>query len=121
MLDVNGTAIAGARVSIQRKHVFDPDHPETNGMIDYFLRPLAGMRTELTFQELIDYRSQPGMGFRAKPPAVCAGHVSHGTLDLVAPCARARRLAGRAGAGTRRCMRNEYLDVDYFASIGSPS
>ena len=74
---------------------FDVDHPETNGMIDYFVRPLAGMRTAISFQELQDYRKQPGMGFRAKPPAVCDGPIGHGTLDLVAPCARARRLAAR--------------------------
>jgi 5-methyltetrahydropteroyltriglutamate--homocysteine methyltransferase len=74
---------------------FDPDHPETNGMIDYFIRPLAGMRAEVTFEELQDYRSQPGMGFRAKPPAVCDGAIGPGMLDLVAPCARAARLAVR--------------------------
>ena len=76
-------------------HRFDVNHPDTNGMIDYFVRPLAGMRAAIGFQELQDYRNQPGMGFRAKPPAVCDGPIGHGTLDLVAPCARARRLAAR--------------------------
>jgi 5-methyltetrahydropteroyltriglutamate--homocysteine methyltransferase len=74
---------------------FDVNHPETNGMIDYFVRPLAGMRAAIGFQELQDYRNQPGMGFRAKPPAVCEGPIGHGTLDLMAPCARAKRLAAR--------------------------
>jgi 5-methyltetrahydropteroyltriglutamate--homocysteine methyltransferase len=74
---------------------FDVDHPETNGMIDYFLRPMAGMRAAATFQELRAYRSRPGMGFRAKPPAVCDGALGAGTLDLVTPCARAKRLASR--------------------------
>jgi 5-methyltetrahydropteroyltriglutamate--homocysteine methyltransferase len=74
---------------------FDVNHPETNGMIDYFVMPLAGMRSAISFQELQAYRQQPGMGFRAKPPAVCDGPIGHGTLDLVAPCARARRLAAR--------------------------
>jgi 5-methyltetrahydropteroyltriglutamate--homocysteine methyltransferase len=74
---------------------FDVNHPETNGMIDYFVRPLAGMRAAIGFQELQHYRNQPGMGFRAKPPAVCEGPIGHGALDLVAPCARARRLSGR--------------------------
>jgi 5-methyltetrahydropteroyltriglutamate--homocysteine methyltransferase len=74
---------------------FDVDHPETNGMIDFFLRPMAGMRAEITFQELMDYRSQTGMGFRARPPAVCEGPLSAGALDLVTPCARARRLASK--------------------------
>ena len=74
---------------------FDVDHPETNGMIDWFVRPLAGMRAAIGFEELQSYRQQAGMQFRARPPAVCDGPVGHGTLDLVAPCARARALAGR--------------------------
>ena len=74
---------------------FDVNHPETNGMIDYFVRPLAGMRSAIGFRELQDYRGQLGMSFRAKPPAVCDGPIGPGTLDLVAPCARARRLAAR--------------------------
>lgn len=74
---------------------FDVDHPETNGMIDYFVRPLAGMRSAIGFRELQDWRGQPGMSFRTKPAAVCDGPIGPGTLDLVAPCARARRLAAR--------------------------
>jgi 5-methyltetrahydropteroyltriglutamate--homocysteine methyltransferase len=74
---------------------FDVDHPATNGMIDYFVRPLAGMRTALGFEELQSYRREAGMRFRARPPAVCDGPVGHGTLDLVSPCSRARALAGR--------------------------
>ena len=74
---------------------FDVDHPETNGMIDYFVRPLAGMRSEITLRELQDYRSQRGMGFRARPPAVCDGSVGAGTLDLVSPCVRAKELAAK--------------------------
>src|ERR1700754_3151653 len=46
---------------------FDVNHPETNGMIEYFVRPLAGVRTAVTFEELTRYRAQPGMGFRIRP------------------------------------------------------
>jgi 5-methyltetrahydropteroyltriglutamate--homocysteine methyltransferase len=42
---------------------FDVNHPETNGMIEYFVRPMAGMRTAITFDEMTAYRSQRGMGF----------------------------------------------------------
>src|SRR5688500_19986242 len=31
---------------------FDVNHPETNGMIEYFVKPMAGMRTAATFDEL---------------------------------------------------------------------
>ena len=71
---------------------FDVNHPETNGMIEYFVRPMAGMRTAITFDELVAYRSQRGMGFRTRPPAVVDGAVGTGTLDLPHACAQGRRL-----------------------------
>jgi len=74
---------------------FDVNHPETNGMIEYFVRPMSGMRSAITFDELAAYRSQPGMGFRTRPPAVVEGAVSAGTLDLPGACARARQLASK--------------------------
>jgi 5-methyltetrahydropteroyltriglutamate--homocysteine methyltransferase len=74
---------------------FDPDHPETNGMIEYFVRPMAGIRTEIGFDELTAYRAQAGMRFRSRPPGVVDGPVGGGTLDLPHACARARRLATR--------------------------
>src|SRR5262249_48040190 len=74
---------------------FDVNHPETNGMIEYFVRPMAGMRTAITFDELVAYRSQRAMGFRPGPRAVVEGPVGVGTLDLPLACARARRLASK--------------------------
>jgi 5-methyltetrahydropteroyltriglutamate--homocysteine methyltransferase len=74
---------------------FDVNHPETNGMIEYFVRPMAGIRTAMRFDELVAYRAQRGMGFRARPPAVVEGPVGPGTLDLPQACARAKRLATR--------------------------
>jgi len=74
---------------------FDVDHPETNGMIEYFLRPLAGIRTEVAFDELMAFRARPGMAFRARPPGVVEGPLGAGTLDLPEACRRARALAGR--------------------------
>lgn len=74
---------------------FDVNHPETNGMIEYFVRPMAGIRGALRFDELVAYRAQRGMGFRTRPPAVVEGPVGPGTLDLPGACAKARRLAAR--------------------------
>jgi len=74
---------------------FDVNHPETNGMIEYFIRPMAGVRTELTFEEIVAYRGQPGMTFRRRRPGVVDGPIGHGTLDLPDACRRARQLAGR--------------------------
>ncbi|PWS38138.1 methionine synthase [Falsiroseomonas bella] len=72
---------------------FDVNHPETNGMIEYFTRPLSGIRNDATFEEVLEYRAQRGMAFRLRPPGVVDGPIGHGTLDLPAACAKARRLA----------------------------
>lgn len=74
---------------------FDVNHPETNGMIEYFVRPMEGMRTAITFDELVAFRSQRGMGFRTRPPAVVDGPLGAGTLDLPHACARSRRLTSK--------------------------
>jgi 5-methyltetrahydropteroyltriglutamate--homocysteine methyltransferase len=74
---------------------FDVNHPETNGMIEYFVRPMAGIRTAVTFKEAVAYRAQRGMGFRTRPPAVVVGPIGSGTLDLPQACARAKRLTSR--------------------------
>lgn len=71
---------------------FDINHPETNGMIDYFVGPMSGVRTEIAFDELLAYRAQPGMAFRRRPPGVVDGPLGSGTLDLPDACAQARRL-----------------------------
>src|SRR5688572_2554097 len=72
---------------------FDVNHPETNGMIEYFLKPMSGVRSDVTFDQLVRYRAQRGMGFRTRPPGVVDGPVGSGTLDLPQACARAKSLA----------------------------
>jgi 5-methyltetrahydropteroyltriglutamate--homocysteine methyltransferase len=74
---------------------FDPDHPETNGMIEYFVRPMSGIRAEIGFAEWLEYAKAAGMRFRTRPPGVVDGPVQAGTLNLPLACARARRLATR--------------------------
>ncbi len=74
---------------------FDPSHPETNGMIEYFVQPMSGIRTAVDFEEKIAYRQQPGMRFRSMPPGVVDGPIGHGGLDLPNACRRAAALATR--------------------------
>lgn len=74
---------------------FNVNHPETNGMIEYFVNPLAGIRTEITFEEVTAYRKQAGMGFRSRPPGVVVGPIGHGTLDLPHAALRAKRLTSK--------------------------
>ena len=75
---------------------FDANHPETNGMIEYFTRPMQGIRSEIGFSEWLDYAKASGMRFRTRPPGVVVGAVSAGALNLPIPCARAKSLASRA-------------------------
>lgn len=61
---------------------WDVNHAETNGMIDYFVRPMDGVETELSFEQLERWRSDPGNSFRAQPPGIVVGPLGSGTLRL---------------------------------------
>ncbi|MGH7921026.1 MAG: methionine synthase [Candidatus Dormibacteraceae bacterium] len=74
---------------------FDPDHPETNGMIEYFVRPLEGIRSTVTRSDVAAAATIPHLSFRRRPAAVVTGEVSEGGLDLVAAYRRSRALCGR--------------------------
>ena len=74
---------------------FDLNHPETNGMIEYFVRPMSGVRADIGFAEWLDYAKASGMRFRTRPPGVVEGAIGAGTLNLPIACARAKRLATR--------------------------
>jgi 5-methyltetrahydropteroyltriglutamate--homocysteine methyltransferase len=71
---------------------FDVNHPETNGMIDYFVRQMSGVHTDVSYADARAWRQVKGMGFRRRPPGVVDGAVGSGTLDLPAACADARGL-----------------------------
>src|SRR6202158_2091295 len=46
---------------------FDVNHPDTNGMIEYFIRPMAGTRTKVGRSEYEAFQRKQTMGFRRKP------------------------------------------------------
>jgi len=71
---------------------FDVNHPDTNGMIDYFVRPLGGVRWQVGRGDIEAFSRAGGMQFRAKPAAIVEGEITEGTLDLVTPYLRARKL-----------------------------
>ena len=74
---------------------FDVNHPETNGMIEYFIRPLGGIRTALTRAEIDDFRKQAGMGFRTQPAGIVYGALDEGLLNLPAAFASVKNLTTR--------------------------
>ena len=71
---------------------FDINHPETNGMIDYFVRQVGGIRTDLGRADVAAFRKVAGMGFRRKPAGVVEEALYEGTLDLVSAYKQVRAL-----------------------------
>ncbi|MCC7491380.1 MAG: cobalamin-independent methionine synthase II family protein [Fimbriimonadaceae bacterium] len=71
---------------------FDINHPETNGMIDYFIRPLGGLRTALSRSDLEAFRRDHGLDYRAAPAGVVEGPITEGTLNLPADYLRVKPL-----------------------------
>ncbi|MGI8720758.1 MAG: cobalamin-independent methionine synthase II family protein [Geodermatophilaceae bacterium] len=71
---------------------FDVNHPETNGMIEYFVRPLGGVRAAVTRSDVTRFAAQPHLGFRRRPAGVVIGELDEGTLDLVSAFQSAREL-----------------------------
>jgi 5-methyltetrahydropteroyltriglutamate--homocysteine methyltransferase len=74
---------------------FDINHPETNGMIEYFVKPMSGVSQSIEFAELMKFRELPGMKFRTRPPGMVVGPLGSGSLDLPIACERARAMATR--------------------------
>lgn len=61
---------------------WDVNHPETNGMIDYFVRPLSGVEVDLTIDQLRAWRRKGGMAYRKEPAAIVSGKLGPGRLNL---------------------------------------
>ncbi len=72
---------------------FDLNHPDTNGMIDYFVGPMSGMRTQLGRSDWEAFARLHQMQFRRKPAAVVVGEIGEGGLNLLADCASAASVA----------------------------
>ncbi len=69
---------------------WDVNHPDTNGMIEYFIRPLDGIRSRVTRKDIEEFKRLEGMGFRAAPAGVVEGAIDEGTLMLSEDYRRAR-------------------------------
>lgn len=74
---------------------FDVNHPDTNGMIEYFIRPMGGIRSQIRRSDIEEFQKIPGMGFRAEPAGVVEGPVDEGTLNLLRDYRRARACTNR--------------------------
>lgn len=72
---------------------FDPDHAETNGMIEYFVTRMGGVRSEIGRSDNAAFQAKSETGFRRKPAGVVEHEISEGTLDLPQACLRSASVA----------------------------
>jgi 5-methyltetrahydropteroyltriglutamate--homocysteine methyltransferase len=75
---------------------FDINHPDTNGMIDYFVRPMAGMRAQVGRSDHEEFARKGSMKFRRKAAGVVESPLGEGSLNLLADCELAASVAGGA-------------------------
>jgi len=61
---------------------FDPSHPETNGMIDYFVSRMDGIVTRFSMSDLDRFHADAGLAYRAEPAGVVTGEIGEGALNL---------------------------------------
>jgi 5-methyltetrahydropteroyltriglutamate--homocysteine methyltransferase len=73
---------------------FDVNHPDTNGMIEYFIRPMAGVRARVGRSDHEAFGRMNTMRFRRKAAGVVEAPVGEGSLNLLADCELAAGVAG---------------------------
>jgi 5-methyltetrahydropteroyltriglutamate--homocysteine methyltransferase len=61
---------------------FDVSHPETNGMIEHFIRPMSGIDSALSRQERQSFQNRAGFAFRTQPAGVVRAELGEGRLNL---------------------------------------
>ena len=75
---------------------FDVNHPDTNGMIEYFVSRLGGIDTRIGLTDTTAFFEKTEMAFRSKPAGVVRDVLSEGSLDLPSDCRRAAAVSGGA-------------------------
>jgi 5-methyltetrahydropteroyltriglutamate--homocysteine methyltransferase len=75
---------------------FDLNHPDTNGMIDYFVGRMSGIRTRTGRSDWDAIRAIPHLKWRNKPAGVVENGLGEGGLNLLADCNAAQSVAGGA-------------------------
>src|SRR2546430_16324828 len=73
---------------------FDVNHPDTNGMIEYFVHKFGGVRREVGRCDTAAFHANTEMRWRNKPAAGLTRTIREGGLKLPEDCARAARVAG---------------------------
>ena len=73
---------------------FDLDHPDTNGMIEYFTGRIGGIRSGVGRTDTRAFRELDAMRFRSKPAGVVEGELHEGLLDLPTACGQSLSVSG---------------------------
>lgn len=73
---------------------FDVNIPDTNGMIDYFVHAMGGIRSRLSRSESESFARISAMSFRARAAGVVTERLSEGSLNLLADCRLTASVAG---------------------------
>ncbi len=71
---------------------FNVNHPDTNGMIEYFTNAMSGIRSAITRTDIAEFAAMEAMRFRSEPAGVVESAVGEGTLNLARDYRRARAL-----------------------------
>src|SRR3989442_4082384 len=61
---------------------FNPSHPETNGMIDYFVSRMDGINTRFSLRDIEKFREGEGLAYRREPPGLAPGAIPERALHL---------------------------------------
>jgi 5-methyltetrahydropteroyltriglutamate--homocysteine methyltransferase len=98
---------------------WDINHPETNGMIDYFVRPLQGVEVDLSLDQLRAWRQKTSMAYRSQPAGIVTGPLGHGRLNLARDYALYRDLTARPKkfTVTSPYMLAKVLDDAHYGSL----
>jgi len=65
---------------------FDPSHPETNGMVDYFVSQMDGVRKHFSLSDFERFRADRASASRLLSAGMVVDKIGEGTLNLLRDC-----------------------------------
>src|SRR5262245_29298297 len=71
---------------------FDASHPEANGMVEYFIARMDGIRCVFSPSDFERYRADRAAGYQFLTGATVVGPIGEGSLNLPRDCEFARAL-----------------------------
>lgn len=69
--------------------------PDRRGMVDYFVKKMTGIRTDVGRQEQKDFEAVRKSSSPSEPTGIVIGKIGEGTLDFAGDCMRSISVGGR--------------------------